>query len=112
MASPGMMNRRVVLVQPAVKQANDFGEMVEMGEPTRYPIWASWNERAGREAIVEDQEVGIFPVSVQFWWHKAFADLDETWTLESERGEAYDITAVSEVGGRNTQIEVNAVRRS
>jgi len=111
MALPGNMKRRVTLVKPAPKTANTFGEMAPQGTPTRFPVWASWKESVGREVLAEGQEFGTLPVIVEVWNHEQLRGLDETWSLLSEAGDAFDIVGVAELGGRNWQLRISAVRR-
>jgi len=111
MASSGMMRRRIVLIKPAPETLNDVGEMKPNGEPTRYPVWASWKEAAGGERLTEEQEFSADTITIEFWYNRVFADINYSWTLEDERGNILDIISVTEKGGRQVQISIKAVRR-
>jgi len=111
MASAGMMNRRVTLIKPAPQYLNDVGEMVSDVDPIRMKVWASWKESSGSESLSEEQEFGLDTITLEFWYNRAFADIDVQWSLEDERGNELDIVSVTEKGGRRVQYSVKAVRR-
>lgn len=111
---PGKFNRHIVLLKPPAKTADSYGEMVPVtnAQPTRLPVWASWKEVGGRETEIEEQEVGVTVVTVDFWWHVALRDIDVHWTLVGENQCEYDILSVEELGGRRVQIRLKVVLRN
>jgi len=113
MAGTGMMRRRVVLIRPAPRADDDYGDRQrDDGSPERYPVWASRVEKDGVESYGEEQEFGVNRVEFTLWWNAAYGDVSSRWSMEDEGGVVMDIVSVVEVGGRRNQLRISTVRRS
>ena len=104
-------HRNVTLVKPAPQTLSDIGEMVPDGEPTRYPVWASWKEISGTERLAEEEFYGEDRIELVFWWNPVFETLSTKWDVIDERGNTLDIQSVTEMGGREVKIKLVATRR-
>jgi len=112
MVSSGQMQYLITLLPPEREETNSFGERVKSDDPTRYEVWASWEESKGTEGIDAGQLVGALPVRVRGWMDDAITGLSADWTLLSEEGERFNISSVHRYGDRREYFEIQATRRS
>ena len=92
------LDRRITLLEPG-PSSNVRGQ-IKYAEPVRHPCWAARVDRGGGERLQASAVIGTWQTRFTVRWSSALSGIDHTWSLVDERGWAYDIEAVAEIGRR------------
>ena len=103
-------NHRVTFLEPTTPTRDALNQAVP-GEPTRHAVWARRRDTRGRERELGGVDVigGKWPAIFSVRNNGGLKRLTETWQIEDDRGELWDVESVL-LSDRRTHYEVHAYR--